>query len=83
MFHSFDVAVDLRAWDNVVIDLESVVVDGARRLRLGAFTGIDIHCEAKRVSQTFSITDDDFVSFFAKAKTPTLRVERTTRGDGC
>jgi hypothetical protein len=83
MSHAFEVVVDLRAWDSRVTDLELVVVDGERRLRVGAIPGIVIHCEAKSVARTFSITDRDFVSFFAGGRTPTLRVERTTRADGC
>lgn len=83
IFHAFDVVVDLRAWDNVVTDLEFVVVDGERSLRLGVFTGIAIRCEATSVSRTFSIADHDFVAFFAGGRAPTLRVKRTTRADGC
>jgi hypothetical protein len=83
IFHTFDVVVDLRAWGNIVTDLELVVVDGDRRLRLGAFTDVAVHCEATSVSRTFSITDHDFVSFFAGGMAPALRVERTTRADGC
>jgi hypothetical protein len=81
--HTFDVVVDLRASDRILVDLEFVVVDGERRLRLGAFTGIAIRCEAKSVSQTFSISDRDFLSFFAGGKAPTLRVTRTGLVDGC
>ena len=82
-FRSFDVVVDLRAWGSFATDLEFVVVDGERSLRLGEFTGITLHCEATKVSRTFSITDHDFVSFFADGSAPTLRVKRTTRADGC
>jgi hypothetical protein len=82
-FHTFDAVVDLRAWGSMVTDLEFVVVDGERSLRLGAFTGIALHCEATRVSRTFSISDHDFVSFFAGGKAPTLRIKRTTSADGC
>lgn len=78
--HTYEVVVDLRAWESIVTDLEFVLVDGERRLRLGAFTGIVLHCEAKSVSRTFSITDHDFVSFFARGRAPKLRVERTTGG---
>lgn len=81
--HTFDVVVDLRAWDNVMTDLEVVVVDGDRSLRLGAITGLDIRCKATSVSRTFSIADRDFVSFFAGGTTPTLRVKRTTMVGGC
>jgi hypothetical protein len=82
-FHTFDVVVDLRAWGSTVTDLEFVVVDGERSLRLGAFTGIALRCEATSVSRTFLITHHDFVSFFAGGRAPTLRVKRTTRTDGC
>ena len=82
-FHTFEVVVDLRAWGSIVTDRELVVVDGERSLRLGAFTGIVLHCAATSVSRTFSITDQDFVSFFAGGRAPTLRVKRTTRADGC
>jgi len=82
-FHTFDVVVDLRAWDSIVTDLEFVLVDGERSLRLGAFTGIALRCEATSVSRTFLITDQDFVSFFAGGRAPALRVKRTTRADGC
>jgi hypothetical protein len=81
--HTFDVVVDLRASDNLVADLEFVVVDGQRTLRLGAFTEITIGCQALSVSRKFSISDYDFVSFFAAGRAPTLRVKRTTRADGC
>jgi hypothetical protein len=81
--HTFDVLVDLRASENLVADLELVVVDGERSLRLGAFTDVAIRCQALSVSRKFSISDDDFVSFFAAGRSPTLRVKRTTRGDGC
>ena len=81
--HTFDVVVDLRASDNVVTDLEFVVVDGERSLRLGAFTDIIIRCQAISVSRKFSISDHDFMAFFAAGRTPTLRVKRTTRVDGC
>ena len=81
--HTFDVVVDLRAWDSIVTDLELVVVDGERSLRLGTLTGIALHCAATSVSRTFSISDHDFVSFFAAGRAPTLRVRRTTRADGC
>ncbi len=83
ILHTFDVVVDLRAWGDIVTDLEFLVVDGERSLRLGAFTDIAIRCEATSVSRTFSIIDHDFVSFFAGGRTPTLRVKRTTRADGC
>ena len=82
-FHTFDVVVDLRAWDSIVTELELVVVDGERSLRLGAFTGIALRCEATSVSRTFSIADHDFTSFFSGGRVPTLRVKRTTRADGC
>jgi len=82
-FHTFDVMVDLRAWGGIVTDLELVAVDGERSLRLGAFTGITLRCEAMRVSRTLSITDQDFVSFFEGGRAPTLRVKRTTHTDGC
>ena len=82
-FHTFDVVVDLRAWDSIVTDLEFVVVDGERSLRLGALTDIAVRCEATSVSRTFSITDQDFASFFTGGRTPTLRVKRTTHADGC
>ena len=83
ILHTYDVVVDLRALGNIVTDLEFVVVDGERRLRLGAFTDIDIRCEATSVSRTFSISDHDFVSFFSGGGAPTLRVERTSRAGGC
>jgi hypothetical protein len=82
-FHAFNVVVDVRAWGSVVTDLEFVLVDGERSLALGVFTGIALRCEATSVSRTFLITDHDFVSFFAGGRTPTLRVKRTTRADGC
>jgi hypothetical protein len=82
-FHSFDVVVDLRAVDSLVTDLEFVVVDGERSVRLGGFTGLALRCEATRVSRTFFITDHDFVSFLAGGRAPTLRIKRTTRADGC
>jgi hypothetical protein len=81
--HTFDVEVDLRAWGSLVTDLELVVVDGERSLRLGAFKGIALRCEVARVSRTFSISDHDFALFFAGGKTPTLQVKRTTSPDGC
>jgi hypothetical protein len=81
--HTFDVVVDLRASDNVVTDLEFVVVDGERSLRLGAFTDITIRCQAMSVSRKFSISDLDFVSFFAAGRTPKLRVKTTTLVAGC
>ena len=81
--HTFNVVVDLRAWGSVVTDLEFVLVDGEHSLPLGVFTGIAVRCEATTVSRTFSITDDDFVSFFTGGRAPTLRVKRTTRADGC
>lgn len=77
---TYDVVVDLRAWGSLVTQLEIVVVDGDRLLRLGAFTDVALHCEAKSVARTFSITDRDFMSFFAGGRTPKLRVERTTGG---
>ena len=82
-FHTFDVVVDLRASGSLVTDVEFVVVDGERSLRLGVFTGLALRCEATRVSRTLSITDHDFVSFFAGGRAPMLRVKRTTRADGC
>ena len=81
--HTFNVEVALRAWGSVVTDLEFIAVDGERSLSLGALTGIAVHCEATSVSRKFSISDRDFVSFFAGEKAPTLRVRRTTRPDGC
>jgi len=81
--HTLDVVVALRASDNILVDLELVVVDGEQTLRLGAFTGIAVRCEAKSVSQRFSISDHDFASFFAVGRTPTLRVKRTTVVGGC
>lgn len=81
--HTFDVVVDLRAWDSIATDIELIVVDGERSLRLGALTGIVLHCAATSVSRTFSITGPDFESFFAGDRAPTLRIKRTTRADGC
>ncbi len=81
--HTLDVVVDLRAWGSLVTDLELVVVDGERSLRLGAFKDVTLRCQATRVSRAFSITDRDFASFFAGGRAPTLRVKRTTRPDGC
>jgi hypothetical protein len=81
--HTFDVVVDLRAWDSIVTDLEFVLVDGERSLRLGALPNIALRCEATSVSRTLSITDHDFVSFFGAGRAPTLRVKRTTHADGC
>jgi hypothetical protein len=81
--HTFDVAVDLRASDSMLVELELVVIDGDRTLRLGVFTDIAVRCEAKRVSQTFSISDHDFVSFFAGGRAPKLRIKRTTFVGGC
>jgi hypothetical protein len=80
---TIDVVVDLRAWGSLVTDLELVVVDGERSLRLGAFKDVTLRCQATRVSRTFSITDTDFASFFVGGRPPTLRVKRTTRADGC
>jgi hypothetical protein len=81
--HTFDIVVDLRASARILVDLELVVVDGERRLPLGAFTDIAVRCEAKSVSRKFSIADSDFASFFAAGRAPTLRVKRTTLLDGC
>ena len=81
--HGFDVTVDLRASENLLIDLEFVVVDGERSLRLGTFKDVAIRCQAMSVSRKVSISDRDFVSIFAAGRAPTLRVKRTTRGDGC
>jgi len=81
--HTFDVVVELRASDRILVGLEFVVVDGDRSLALGRFTDIAVRCEAKRVSQVFSISDHDFVSFFSGGRAPTLRVKRTTIVGGC
>lgn len=81
--HTVDVVVDLRASDNLAVDLDFVVVDGERSLRLGAITEINIGCQALSVSRKFSISDHDFASFFAAGRAPTLRLKRTTRVGGC
>jgi len=81
--HAFDVVVELRASDRILVGLEFVLVDGERTLRLGAFTDIAVRCEAKSVSQTISISDDDFATFFAGGRAPTLRVKRTAVVGGC
>jgi hypothetical protein len=81
--HTFDVVVELRASDRILVGLEFVVVDGERSLALGRFKDIPVRCEAKRVSQTFSISDHDFVSYFAGGRAPTLRIKRTSVVGGC
>ncbi len=82
--HAYVVTVDLRAWGNKVTDLELVLAQGARRLRLGAIEKIAIRCQVKSVSRTFTIDDRDFAWLFGAGETPTLVVTRTTRAaDGC
>lgn len=82
-FHTFHVEVALRAWGSVVTDLEFIAIDGERSLSLGTLPAITVHCEATSVTGKLSITDRDFVAFFAGEKAPMLRVRRTTRPDGC
>jgi hypothetical protein len=78
----YDVAIDLRAWGHVITNLDLVVIDGDRRLAVGAVKGVELHCEAKRVAATISISERDLASFFGTGKAPTLRVERSAP-DGC
>jgi hypothetical protein len=81
--HTFEVAVDLRASDRILVELELVLIDGERRLPLAALNDIPVRCEAKSVPLKISISDDDFASFFAAGRAPELRVKRTTIVNGC
>lgn len=81
--HTFDVAVELRASDRILVDVELVVVDGERSLPLGALTEIPVRCEAKSASRTFTISDRDFASFFGAGNAPKLRIKRTSLVGGC
>lgn len=81
--HGFDVVVDLRASDRILVTVELVLIDGERSLTLGTIKEIPVRCEAKSASLTVTISDRDFESFFAGGKTPRLLVKRTSFVGGC
>jgi hypothetical protein len=84
MAHAYVITADLRAFGNKIADLEFVLVQGARLLRLGTIEKVELRCEAKTISRTFTIDDADLAWLFAGGKAPQLRVTRTTRaGEGC
>jgi hypothetical protein len=80
---TFEIVVEFRAADRILVNVELALIDGKHSLPLGTIKEIPVRCEAKTVSQTMTISAGEFASYFAKGKNPKLRVTRTSFVGGC